>query len=166
MPCPPPHNHYSCLLFSPACLPHLLICTCLISSPTARLPSSVLCWYHWCFFIFATCYISLRLWLGCLCAYFLFRFYFCVIPCDCYNSVLSPWPSLCFFHAIYVSDLIPLPHIFDGVGMIMMKHVCVFVVLIVFNLQQNSSSSAVASWGKITALTRVKTVFISKVPVQ
>jgi len=37
--------------------------------------------------------------------------------------------SLWLFHAIYVSDLIPLPQIFDGVGM--MKHVCVFVVLFI-----------------------------------
>jgi len=28
--------------------------------------------------------------LACLCTYFLFHFYFCVIPCDCYNFVLSP----------------------------------------------------------------------------
>ena len=57
MPCPLPHNHYCCLLSSPICLPHLLICTCPISSPIACLPSSVLCW---CllrfFFIFAICY--------------------------------------------------------------------------------------------------------------
>jgi len=44
MPCPLPHNHYCCLLSSPIRLPHLLICTCLISSPIACPPSSVLCW--------------------------------------------------------------------------------------------------------------------------
>ena len=44
MPCPQPHNHYCCLLSSPICLPYLLICTCLISSPIACPPSSVLCW--------------------------------------------------------------------------------------------------------------------------
>jgi len=43
MPCSLPHNHYCCLLPSPACLTHLLICTCLNSSPIACPPSSVLC---------------------------------------------------------------------------------------------------------------------------
>ena len=52
MPCPLPHNHYFCLLFSPICLPHLLICTCLISSPIACPPSSVLCWCLLRFFYF------------------------------------------------------------------------------------------------------------------
>ena len=45
MPCPLPHNHYCCLLSSPVCLPHLLICTCLISSPIA----SQLAHYHLCY---------------------------------------------------------------------------------------------------------------------
>jgi len=44
MSCSLPHNHYCCLLPSTVCLPHLLICTCLISSPIACPPSSVLCW--------------------------------------------------------------------------------------------------------------------------
>ena len=45
MPCLMPHNRYCCLLSSPMYLPHLLICTCLISSPVACPPSScVLCW--------------------------------------------------------------------------------------------------------------------------
>jgi len=44
MPCPLPHNHYCCFLSSPICLPHLLICTCLISSPIACLPSDHLCY--------------------------------------------------------------------------------------------------------------------------
>ena len=36
MPCLLPHNRYCCLLSSPTMyLPHLLICTCLISSPVA-----------------------------------------------------------------------------------------------------------------------------------
>jgi len=52
MPCPLPHNHYCCLLSSPVCLPHLLICTCLISSPIACPPSSVLCWCLLRFFYF------------------------------------------------------------------------------------------------------------------
>ena len=62
MPCPLPHNHYWCLLSSPICLPHLLICTCLISSPIACPPSSVLRWclLRFCFFLL---YILNYLWL-------------------------------------------------------------------------------------------------------
>jgi len=126
MPCPLPHNHYCCLLPSPVCLPHLLIYTCLISSLIACPPSSVLCWCLLCsllFLLYAT-FLCDSIF-ACLCTYFLFCFYFCAIPCDCYNFVLSP--SLWFFHAICVSDLISLPQIFDGV--VMMKHVCVFVIL-------------------------------------
>jgi len=52
MPCPLPHNHYCCSLPSPVCLPHLLICTCLISSSITCPPSSVLCWCLLCFFYF------------------------------------------------------------------------------------------------------------------
>ena len=60
MPCPLSHNHYDycCLLPSPICLHHLLICTCLISSPIAYPPSSVLCWCLLCFFIFAIGYAT------------------------------------------------------------------------------------------------------------
>jgi len=50
VPCPLPHKHYCCSLPSPVCLPHLLICTCLISSPIACPPSSMLCWCLLCFF--------------------------------------------------------------------------------------------------------------------
>jgi len=91
------------------------------------------------FFIFAIGYATFICdsILACLWTYFLFRFYFCVIPCDCYNFVLSPSPL--FFHAIYVSDLIPLPQIFDGVGM--MKHVCVFVEKFAPNNSCHSTSS-------------------------
>ena len=56
MPCPLPHNdyYYCCLLPSPACLSHLLICTssCLISSPIACPPSCVLCRCLLCFVFF------------------------------------------------------------------------------------------------------------------
>jgi len=52
MPCSLPHNHHWCSLPSPVCLPHLLICTCLISSPIACPPSSVLCWCLLCSFLF------------------------------------------------------------------------------------------------------------------
>jgi len=52
IPCPLPHNHFCCSLPSPVCLPHLLICTCLISLPIACPPSSVLCWCLLCFFYF------------------------------------------------------------------------------------------------------------------
>jgi len=142
MPCPLPHNHYCCLLPSPVvCLPpwtlaHLymphLFTHCLPTIICVTLMSIV-------FFIFAIGYATFICdsILACLWTYFLFRFYFCVIPCDCYNFVLSPSPL--FFHAIYVSDLIPLPQFFDGVGM--MKHVCVFVEKFAPNNSCHSTSS-------------------------
>jgi len=77
MPCPLPHNHYCCLLSSPICLPHLLICICLISSPTACPPSSVLCWcllrlfflfFFYIFVIYAAFLCDSIL--DCLCTYF------------------------------------------------------------------------------------------------
>jgi len=103
MPFPLPHNHYCCSLPnpSPACLSHLFICTCIISSPNAWPPSSALCW---CFFllfyfflIFVICYISFNLCdsiLACLCTYFLFQpsFSCCVTNhnCSCINIVFCP----------------------------------------------------------------------------
>ena len=66
-----------------ACLPHLLICTCLISSPIACPPSSSVLSMLLSivfFFIFAICYISYLRdpILACLYTYFLFHFYFFV----------------------------------------------------------------------------------------
>ena len=54
MPSALPHNHYCCSLPLPVCLPHLLICTCLNSSPIANAcsPSSVLCWCLLCCFFY------------------------------------------------------------------------------------------------------------------
>ena len=89
-----------------ACFSHLLICTCLISSPIACLPSSVLCWCLLCFFIFyfflsffllfAICYISLWLHFGlfvyifslsflilCHSPFFLFGLPMCIWYLDC-----------------------------------------------------------------------------------
>ena len=81
MPCRLPHNHYCCLLSLPICLPHLLICTCLISSPIACPPSSVLCWCLLRFFlIFDICYISLWLhpcWIVCV-HIFVWLFFFTI----------------------------------------------------------------------------------------
>ena len=62
MPCPLPHSHYCCSLPSPVRLPHLLICTCLISSPIAV------------FFLLYVTFLCDFI-LACLCTYFLFRFY-------------------------------------------------------------------------------------------
>jgi len=45
-----PHDPYRCLLPSPVCLHHLLICTCINSSPIACPPSSVL--LRWCILCF------------------------------------------------------------------------------------------------------------------
>jgi len=50
MHCSLPDDSYCCLLPSPMCLLHMLICTCLNSSPIACLPSSVLCWCLLCLF--------------------------------------------------------------------------------------------------------------------
>jgi len=91
MPCPLPHNHYCCLLPSPICLPHLLICTCLISSPTACPQSSVLCW---CFF---SLYFILFLWyVTFLCdSYVLYLFFLSLCQTSfsaCFSNLLA-----CFF---------------------------------------------------------------------
>jgi len=78
---------YCCLLPSPVCLPHLLICTRLISSPIDCLPTIIcvmLVSIVFLFFLSYATFLSDSI-LACLCTYFLFRFYFCVIPCDCYN---------------------------------------------------------------------------------
>ena len=47
---------YCCLLLSPVCMIHLLICTCLNSSPIACLPSSVL--WEWLLRILFNIYVS------------------------------------------------------------------------------------------------------------
>ena len=128
MPCPLPHNdyYYCCLLPSPACLSHLLICTssCLISSPIACPPSCVLCRCLSCFVFFGLCYISLWLHFGLFVYIFFISFLFLSHSMPLLHFCIVTW---WFFHAIYVSDLIPLPQIVDGVGI--MKHVCLFVVL-------------------------------------
>ena len=66
MPCPLPHNHYCCLLSLPICLPHLLICTCLISSPIACPPSSVLCCGLFRFFCYMLHFFVTLFWLVCV----------------------------------------------------------------------------------------------------
>ena len=119
---------YCCLLPSPVCLPHLLICTCLISSPIDCLPTIIcIMLVSIVFFFFVICYISLWLHFGLFVYIFSLSFLFLCHSMRLLQFVLSH--SLWFFHAIYVFDLIPLPEIFDGVGMMMMKHVSVFVVL-------------------------------------
>jgi len=71
MPCPLPHNHYCCFVLTfftySLCLPHLLVCTCLISSPIARPPSYVLCWcvlrcmfMFWCWSLFCVCILHFQ----------------------------------------------------------------------------------------------------------
>jgi len=79
MPCPLPHNHYCCLLSSPMCLPHLLICTCLISSPIACPPSSVLCWCLLCFFLFwyMLHFFVTPFWIVCV-HIFVWLFFYCI----------------------------------------------------------------------------------------
>jgi len=100
MPCPLPHNQYCCLLSLPICLPHLLICTCLISSPIACPPSSVLRWclLRFLFLIYATFLCDSIL--DCLCTYF-WLIGFCVSPLlclCCFHSVVSVFINLhCHF---------------------------------------------------------------------
>jgi len=113
MLCPLPHNHYCCLLPSPICLPHLFICTCLISSPIACPPSSVLCWCLLCFLILVYATFLCDSILACLCTYFLFRFYFCVILHFFFNWLanvfLISW-LYCFSIAVHlnVDGVLPL----------------------------------------------------------
>ena len=97
MRCPLPHNHYCCLLSSPICLPHLLICTCLISSPIACPPSSVLCSCLLRFlFFFNSCYMLLffvtPFWIVCI--------YICI---SCILVVLLSYSGLCFW---YIAGLV------------------------------------------------------------
>jgi len=98
MPCPLPHKYYCCLLSSPICLPHLLICTCLISSPIACPPSSVLCWcllHFFLFLIYATFLCDSIL--DCLCTYF------CLIVFFLYHFIglfAYIFLSDCFFYTI------------------------------------------------------------------
>ena len=96
MPCSLPHNHYCCLLSSPICLPHSLICTCLISSPTACPPSSVLCWcllrFFLCFFLIYATFLCDSI-LDFLCTYFC-QIGFCVSPLFCLSQ------TLCCFHSV------------------------------------------------------------------
>ena len=86
MPCPMPHNHYWCLLSSPTCLPHLLICTCLISSPTACPPSSALCWcllrIFLLFLIYANFFVT-PLWIVCghIFVWLVFIYHFVLAVC-------------------------------------------------------------------------------------
>ena len=89
MPCPLPRNHYCCSLPSPVCLPHLLICTCLISSPIACPPSSVLCW---CFLFFFLCIFS----------YFCDMLHFFVIHMFCifFLSLCQTSFSTCFLNLL------------------------------------------------------------------
>ena len=95
IPCPLPHNHYCCSFPSPICLPHLLMCTCLISSSIACPPSSALCWCLLFFFLFlwyvTFLYDSILAYLW---TYFLFRSSFPLIP----NSV---WYMIVFWFFIF-----------------------------------------------------------------
>jgi len=108
-----PHNHYCYLLPSPICLPHLLICTCLISSPNACPPSSVLCWCLLCFFtfyfffIFAICYISLWLHFGLFVYIFSLPFLFLCHSLFFFNWLADVFllSSLYFFLCCYKSHV-------------------------------------------------------------
>jgi len=72
-------------LHSPVCLPHLLICRCLISSPNDCPPSCVMLMFFFSSF-FVTCYISLWLHFGLFVYIFSLSFFiqllwFCLMFC-------------------------------------------------------------------------------------
>ena len=112
MPCPLPHNHYCCLLSSPICLPHLLICICLISSPTACPPSSVLCWcllrLFFCFFFIYLWYMQhffvTPFWIVCVhifdCCYFLRLNYYLDDACQFFLVMLTTLYTVTFNDAL------------------------------------------------------------------
>ena len=85
-----PHNPYCCSLPSPVCLLHLLICTCLNSSPIACPPFSVLCWCLLCFFILFLFYTLLLC--GC---FFIFLIVNVIVFVCCVNDIwfLTLWLS-------------------------------------------------------------------------
>ena len=91
-----PHNHYCCLLPSPVCLPHLLICTCLISSPIVCPPSSVLCWCLLCFFCYMLHFFVTAFWLVCV---HIFSSIFIFVSFHAIAAILYCHLP-CFFHAI------------------------------------------------------------------
>ena len=111
MPCPLPHrpNHYCCLLSSPICLSHLLICTCVISSPIACPPSSVLGWCLFRFFLFLIYATFLcDSILDCLCTYFCLIVFFIPFHFGCVfltNTVLHTFHDICIFPP-YIARLI------------------------------------------------------------
>ena len=97
IPCSLPHNHFCCLLPSPVCLPHLLICTRLNSSPIACPPSSVLCWCRHPFLAYLhLCYVD-----GC-CVFFLF-FFLSVLKFHSFVLFLFPRLLCVFFLLCFLS---------------------------------------------------------------
>jgi len=98
MRCPLHHNHHCCLLPSPICLPHLLICTDEAHLFTHCL-STIICVMLMSIFFFLLYHILhffVIPFLTCLCTYFLFL-------CFCVNNML------CFFR-VYFSSV----HINEG----------------------------------------------------
>ena len=99
MPCSLPHNHYCCLLSSPICLPHSLICTCLISSPTACPPSSVLCWcllhFFLCFFWYMLHFFVTPFWI--VCVHIFVRLVFVSLHYFAYHRLYVVFILLCLF---------------------------------------------------------------------
>ena len=102
MPCPLPHNHYCCLLSSHICLPHLLICTCLISSPIACPPSSVLCFIYIYFFLCVICYLPFSLTWCSVMFCFLYNNFHSVLDCIVFLS-------LCAFLLLLTATLNTIP---------------------------------------------------------
>ena len=138
MPCPLPHNHCCCLILSPYLMlaspahlymPHLLT-HCLPTIICVMLMSIVFFYFCYMLHFFVT---PFGLFVYIFSSSFLFL---------CHSMWLLQFCIVTFpmvFHAIHVSDLIPIPQISDGVGM--MKHVCVFVEKFAPNNSCHSTSS-------------------------
>ena len=101
MPCPLPHNHYCCLLSSPVCLPHLLICTCLISSPIVCPPSYF--WYMLHFFV-------TPFWIVCVHIFAFCNIIYWHVPC------VPHWRNRALIHCSCANALYPAQAIQRDIG--------------------------------------------------
>ena len=138
MPCPLPHNHFCCLLSSPICLPHLLICTCLIVSPIACPPSSVLCWCLLRFF-FDICHMSLWLHFGLFVYIFLSDWFLCP---SVILSMLISFCCVCFYQsALSFLGSSFIVYITLIIRMVFEQSMCLFNVI--FKIQSQLSSACI-----------------------
>jgi len=125
MHCSRPHNPYCCSRPSPMCLLHLLICTCINSSPIACPPSSVLCWCLLCLCLF--CYFGLLLLVYYLCLFWPFFLAFlrarlvfvilnmCMLHLLIYTYIISSFthclPTIRYINVCYVINSMTIRHV-------------------------------------------------------